>query len=128
MSIAWEAVNIYNHTSKYTRPNPIHYLNKRYPLTTTHVKWIYYIRFVYVENICVQHIHFNIYNLHMCNMKIIHICSAYNWSANKIELVLIIIMCMIIWKQNCAEYLESSGDFRLGQVRINTQSSEILVR
>lgn len=128
MSIAWEAVNIYNHTSKYTRPNPIHYWNKSYPLTTTHVKWIYNIRFVYVENICVQHIHFNIYNLYMCNMKIIHICSAYNWSANKIELVLIIIMCMIIWKQNFAEYLESSGDFRLGQVGIDSQSSEILVR
>lgn len=128
MSIAWEAVNIYNHTSKYTRPNPIQYLNKSYPLATAHVKWIYYIRFVYVGNMCVQHIHFNIYNLHMCNMKIIHICSAYNWSANKIELVLIIIMCMIIWKQNFAEYLESSGDFRLGQVGIDSQSSEILVR
>lgn len=128
MSIAWEAVNMYNHKSKYTRPNPIQYLNKSYPLTTTHVKWIYYIRFVYVANICVKHLHFNIYNLHMCNMKIIHICSAYNWSANKIELVLIIIMCMIIWKQNFAEYLESSGDFRLGQVGIDSQSSEILVR
>lgn len=53
MSIVWEVVNKYNYILKYIRLNFIYYLNKSYLFLIIYVKWIYYIWFVYVENICV---------------------------------------------------------------------------
>lgn len=114
MSIVWEVVNIYNYILKYIMLNFIYYLNKSYLFVIIYVKWIYYIWFVYVVNICVKYLYLNIYNLYMCNMKIIYICFVYNWLVNKIEFVLIIIMCMIIWKYNFVEYFEFLGDFCFG--------------